>query len=193
MIRYCSLLTIGILAAMACDSTYTTKCVNPVSMQGAWEGRDEGGVWWRFDLTETSTPGVGFKLTGSYTTDYVYHLELADPDTISGAVGGGLSCLASGSVVMDELMLRFDVEHPGGIEYCSLTGTAYHDPHGERVGGGLKCGSRDVQLDLHRADYNPSASGDPAPNPVLPIGSGTATPRLHPSRITSAGSLATTG
>ena len=156
MIRYCSLLTIGILAALACEGngSYTTDCIDPVSMQGGWEGRDEGGVWWRFDLNETPWGnGKGFGLTGSYTTDYVYHLEvIASPDTVAGEVQGGLACFASGSVAMDELGLTFNIEHAIGIEYCSFTGGAYHDPAGEQVGGGLKCGPRDVHLTLQRAD-----------------------------------------
>lgn len=115
------------------------------------QGRDEGGIWWRFDLTETPTPGVGFRLTGTYTTDYAYHLEAVEnPDTVAGAVEGGLSCFASGSVVMDELMLRYNVEYPGGSEGCWYTASAYHDRGGEHVSGGLLCGSRDVYLELQR-------------------------------------------
>ncbi len=147
--------------AMACDSYdvdhVTNDCTGEsVSMQGSWEAHEASGIWWRFHLTEEARPGVqGFSLTGTYATDYHYHLEAVEnPDTVAGAVIGGLICVSLRGNETSELELDFEVDYLGGVESCEFTGGAWYEGTTERVVGGLACtndsGSRRSTLTLSR-------------------------------------------
>ena len=147
--------------AVACVSEtvdhVTNDCIDePVSMQGSWEAHEASGIWWWFDLTEEARPDVpGVSLTGTYATDYHYHLEAVEnPDTVAGAVVGGLVCVSLRGNETGELELDFEVDYLGGVEYCEFNGGAWHEGITERVVGGLACtndsGSRRSTLTLIR-------------------------------------------
>ena len=93
-----------LLAPVAClleeTDDFSMDCTNPFSMGGAWEdheGASDDGVWWRFDLEEQPIQPGAVRLTGSYVTDFFYHLEgFQGADTVGGSVQGGMQCLTLG-------------------------------------------------------------------------------------------------
>ena len=147
-----------LLAAGACHETddFSTDCTNPFSLDGAWEGHEgasNDGVWWRFDLEEQPIQAGAVRLTGSYVTDFFYHLEaFQGADTVGGSVQGGMQCLTLGASLPSEMDLRFEIEYPDGqnTEQCRFTASVWRQGLEENVDGALTCAGRDRRLLLHR-------------------------------------------